>query len=206
MSSTFRGSARAEADYYATPQDVVEKMLDALCGIMPFRPKSMLDPAAGGNREDGERYRAAMPYPEAFCRRFPGIGIDTMDIRRDSLAEHRGTDFLGVEPSAWGKRYDVVATNPPFSLAEEFIRHSFGFLSERGVVVMLLRLNFLEGMKRKPFFDEFMPTYIFVHRKRIGFNHNRKTGRKGTDSVAYAHYVWLPPDAVRQNHSTLFII
>ena len=35
------------------------------------------------------------------------------------------------------------------------------------------------------FFDKFMPEYIFVHHKRMSFIEGG-----GTDSVAYAHYVW----------------
>ena len=50
---------------------------------------------------------------------------------------------------------------------------------------MLLRLNFLETKARKEFFDKFMPEYIFVHHKRMSFIEGG-----GTDSVAYAHYVW----------------
>ena len=48
-----------------------------------------------------------------------------------------------------------------------------------------LRLNFFESKQRKPFWDKFMPRYVFVHHKRIGFIEGG-----GTDSIEYAHFCW----------------
>jgi hypothetical protein len=71
----------------------------------------------------------------------------------------------------------------------EFIKKSLDDVADDGYVMMLLRLNFLETKARKEFFDNYMPTWIFVHHKRMSF-----VDKGGTDSVAYCHMVWKKND------------
>ena len=47
----------------------------------------------------------------------------------------------------------------------------------------------MDRNNRKEFFDNYMPTWIFVHHKRMSF-----TDAGGTDSVAYCHMVWKKND------------
>lgn len=139
--------------------------------------KCTLDPAAGGEE------KFPMSYPVAINNyyRVPVNHIKTIDIRQDSLAEVKDnylTIKLNYQPY-------VIITNPPFNLALEFINKALINVRTGGYVIMLLRLNFLESKIRKDFFNQYMPQWIFVHHKRISFTEN-----KGTDSVAYAHFVW----------------
>ena len=76
---------------------------------------------------------------------------------------------------------DLILTNPPFSLAKEFIEHS---MSLAPTVIMLLRLNFLGSQKRYNFWQQFSPDGLYVLSKRPSF-----TG-KGTDATDYAWFVW----------------
>lgn len=156
------------------------------------------------NIENETHHYTDMPYVKVLQEEY-GINPDTMDVREDSLADVK-TDFLKVSPDIHKERYDLVITNPPFAIAEEVIRHSFKFVKTGGYVIMLLRLNFLEGLKRKDLFDNYMPKYIFVHRRRIDFTRNLKAGKHGTDSVAYAHFVWQKGNDLQKHGSRLFII
>ncbi|WP_436663579.1 hypothetical protein ACOALA_13645 [Alicyclobacillus acidoterrestris] len=79
------------------------------------------------------------------------------------------------------ERYDFIITNPPFSLAQEFVEKS---LTLANCVIMLLRLNFLASGKRKEFWEKHPPTAIHVLTKRPSF-----TGT-GTDATDYAWFVW----------------
>lgn len=179
MSSTNRGKAREDhiADYYKTPVDQIELFLRE---FLRHEPKGLdgmiLDPCAGGGID------STMSYPEALY----AIGVEpgsigTIDIRDDSRAEIK-TDYLTCEVgNSWG----AIITNPPFSLAREVIEKALEDVENGGWVIMLLRLNFLEGKGRKAFWDKYMPRYIFVHHRRMSFTQNGKT-----DSVAYAHYCW----------------
>ncbi len=76
---------------------------------------------------------------------------------------------------------DLIITNPPFSIALEFLQKS---LIESKTVVYLLRLNFMGSQKRKEFWQKNPPTHLFTLSKRPSF-----TG-KGTDATEYAWFVW----------------
>lgn len=81
-------------------------------------------------------------------------------------------------------RPDVIITNPPFSLAMEILEKSMKIVSEKGKVILLLRLGFLASDKRFDFMRGNPPTDMFVLHKRPSF-----TG-KGTDSQEYGWFVW----------------
>lgn len=149
-----------------------------------------LDPAAGGDATH------PMAYPTVIREEFDPIVLDTMDIREDSGAFTKG-DYLKTEVAKGF--YDIIITNPPFGLAEEFIRKALEDVGDGGHVVMLLRLNFFGSKSRQPFFDEFMPKWAYVHRKRMGFTEDGKT-----DSIEYMHAVWKKGE--NPKHTKLRII
>ena len=80
-----------------------------------------------------------------------------------------------------GGDVDLIFTNPPFSLAQEFIEHSMMFAP---TVIMLLRINFLGSQKRYDFWQQFPPDGLCILSKRPSF-----TGT-GTDSIDYAWFIW----------------
>ena len=187
MSSTNRHNAekRHIADYYVTPVKDIITFLGALDEevSLDIWDKTILDPCAGGDPSHD------MSYPKAL-REYYAIpddwnGIKTIDIREDSLAE---TKCNYIETKLDYKPF-LIISNPPFNQAMEFIKKALEDVEDGGYVAMLLRLNFLETKARKDFFDNYMPTWIFVHHKRMSF-----TDAGGTDSVAYCHMVWKKND------------
>ena len=125
-----------------------------------------------------------MSYPTAISNlNLNGGGITTIDIREDSLAEIKN-NYLSVELPIKPK---IIISNPPFNLSEEIIEKSLNDVEDGGFVVMLLRLNFFEGKKRKEGFWRRvgLPKYSFVHHRRMSFTDDGKT-----DSVAYQHIVF----------------
>ena len=87
-----------------------------------------------------------------------------------------GKDFF-----EWTEGTDLILTNPPFSIAQEFIDHAITYSN---TCIMLLRINFLGSIKRYSWWKEAPPTALHVLSKRPSF-----TG-KGTDATEYAWYVW----------------
>ena len=87
-----------------------------------------------------------------------------------------GRDFFD-----WTSEVDLILTNPPFSLAKEFIDHS---LTISQTSIMLLRINYLGSISRHQWWKENTPTALHVLSKRPSF-----TGT-GTDATDYAWYVW----------------
>lgn len=93
-----------------------------------------------------------------------------------------GLDFFD-----WEGEVDLIITNPPFSLAQEFIDHS---IENANTVIMLLRINYLGSIKRYPWWNKNKPTSIYVLSKRPSF-----TG-SGTDATDYAWFVWDKTDRI----------
>lgn len=82
-----------------------------------------------------------------------------------------------------------IVTNPPFKLAEPFIRHSLELGAEK--VAMLLRLQFLEGARRRKMFESTPLARVLVFSKRIPRMHNPDyEGPKCSSLIAFAWFVW----------------
>lgn len=135
MSATNRGAIRVANDAYSTPGYTIEPLLDIV--YIPH-VSSFLEPCRGRGHI----------YDRIKChRRFHA-----------ELAE--GVDYLSYVPP---DRINVIITNPPFSLALDFLKKS---LSEAEVVIYLLRLNFLESMERHDFWKMNRPTHLFALSRR----------------------------------------
>lgn len=141
------------ADFYPTP-------LSAFEPLIPHLPKDALiwEPACG----DGRLIR---------WMRKANLQADGTDI-------HAGLQFDFLHDFT---RRECIVTNPPFSLAQEFVEHAIEFADE---VFMLLRLNFLGSQKRRDWWRECEPSALFVLSDRPDF-----TG-DGGDSCEYAWFFW----------------
>ena len=177
MSSTNRGYERHKNDYYVTPIHNIVEFLEVFNQYEELdNIKVILDPSSGGDSEN------KMSYPEALRNTyFNNALIKTIDIRDDSPAEIKG-DYLNLKLDY---KPDMIITNPPFSLAKEYVEKALNDVKDEGYVIILQRLNFLGSKSRKEFWDNNPPKYIFVHHKRISFTPDGKT-----DSIEYAHFVW----------------
>ena len=143
---------RRAYDVYETPEWAVE----ALLKIIPIDPKlKYMEPCRGSGR---------------IYDHLP-LGSAWGEIRQ-------GVDYLHTEYN----KVDVVITNPPYSLAQEFFTKALG---GAGVVVMLLRLGFLESMKRWEWWQNHPLTSLLVLSKRPSFTDDGKT-----DGSGYAWFVW----------------
>ena len=92
-------------------------------------------------------------------------------------------DFLSlndVDPAV-----SSVCTNPPYSLAEDFVRHSRK-LYLNADLVFLLRLGFLASAGRLPLWRDIGAPDVNVLPNRPSFTGN------GTDSADYAWFIWPP--------------
>lgn len=174
MSATNRGAVRNEADFYPTPAWCVHRLLER--AVLPGG--EWLEPAVGGG--------AIVAAVNAVRGDVAWTAIDTRVV--SPLDAYAATffsaDFLSTDPAP---RWSTIITNPPFSLAFEFVQHA---LRIAPYVVMLLRVNFLGSAKRSAFFRNEMPD-IYVLPNRPSF-----TG-KGTDATEYAWMVWTPESGRR---------
>jgi hypothetical protein len=180
MSSTNRGYNRHKSDYYVTPKNDVIMFLNHFTKVNDIsndliQDFKFLDPCCGGDELNEPTY---LNIIKELYNPKKIVGID---IREDSKADIK-TDFIThYQPN---EKFDIIISNPPFYLAEEFIKKSLELTEFGGYVIMLLRLNFFGSKKRKPIFEKTMPHSCYVHHKRISFMNG------ATDSIEYAHFVW----------------
>lgn len=137
MSSTNRGSKRIANDKYNTPQTAIDSLLDVVRFDNCYR---FLEPCRG----DGAILNS-IPVTDRWWAEID-CGIDYLT-----------TTFTNV---------DLIITNPPFTLALEFLQKS---LAEADSVWYLLRLNFLGSKRRKPFWNANPPTHQLVLSERPCF-------------------------------------
>lgn len=175
MSSTGRGADREEHDTYPTPRWCVRRLLEVLTDL----PRGVWgEPCVG----DGAIVRAV---EEHFAGRYQP-GWETQDVRSTDAAK-RVSDFL-VDPAESFAACSVILTNPPFSLAREFI-HKARAVAPQATLVFLLRLNFLGSADRHGWLSRDMPD-IYQLPNRPSFVNGK------TDSVEYGWFVWGPEPKV----------
>lgn len=86
-----------------------------------------------------------------------------------------------------------VITNPPYKYAYEFIEKVLHLVPIGNKVAMFLKIQFLEGKKRRGLFKKYPPKVIYVSSSRLlcakngDFDGMRKAGGS---AVAYAWYIW----------------
>ena len=82
---------------------------------------------------------------------------------------------------------EAIVTNPPFKLADQFVRHAIKLVPR---VYMLLRLAFLEGMERSDILDGPLAR-VWVFRNRLPRMHREGwTGPRASSTIAFAWFVF----------------
>jgi hypothetical protein len=84
-----------------------------------------------------------------------------------------------------------ILTNPPYSDAVEFCKHALQLVPTGRFVVMLMRIQFLEGQRRKPFLLSNPLRYVYVSSSRLLLAKNGDFIKYNTPSAnCYAWFVW----------------
>lgn len=155
---------RKKSDFYETPYSITKQLLEKirLYG-------KVLEPACG----NGAIVKELKEYKR------DKIKVTSYDI-------NTGKDFLKET-----NKYDFIVTNPPFSIAEQFIEHALEIASDS---YFLLPLSYLHGKKRyDKFYNNHVLSEIFVFTRypMLG-DPLRIDGKYRTGMMVYAwfHFVW----------------
>jgi hypothetical protein len=156
-------------DCYGTPPVAVEALLR-----VEQLPRRLWEPCAGrGNIVDVLRAHG-----------HEVIGSDLIDYGRPDFFS--GRDFL-LEPKL-PDGCEGIVTNPPFKIAAQFVEHA---LRLSPLVIMLLRLAFMESERRCPILEGAGLARIHVFRKRLPMMHRDGwEGRKANSGMAFCWMVW----------------
>lgn len=152
---------RNESDYYPTPPEATQALLDFL--DIP-RGTVIWEPACGEGHmvQVLERNR---------------LKVIATDIQG-------GTDFLTAEMP---RNTEWIITNPPFSLAEQFIRKC---AEHNKPFALLLKSQYWHAAKRTPLYWEITPEYVLPLTWRPDFLF--KTRGKGAPLMDVIWCVWKP--------------
>lgn len=172
MSSTNKKNI-APHEEYQTPAALVDELMrqinwDRVKANASYRGRKpqFLEPCRG---VEGRIYNA---IPE-------GIEKHWCEIQEGK--DYLTTDFgLGV--------FDVVITNPPFSLFETFLEKSLNEASHDSLVIYLLRVNALGSLKRSAFWGGSVP---WPNKQLVTVPRPDFSGGGG-DSCEYAFFAWDP--------------
>jgi hypothetical protein len=156
-------------DCYGTPPVAVEALLK-----VEKLPRRLWEPCAGrGNIVDVLRAHG-----------HEVIGSDLIDYGRPDFFS--GRDFLLEHKMPDG--CEGIVTTPPFKIAARFVEHA---LRLSPLVVMLLRLAFMESERRCPILEGAGLARIHVFRKRLPMMHRANwTGPKANSGMAFCWMVW----------------
>jgi hypothetical protein len=134
-------AARAH-DLYETPPCAVHALLEAV-----ELPRELWEPAAGRGAISRELQAAGHKVHCSDLVRYPGAdrGIKS------------GVDFLKLR----SRQARTIVTNPPFKLADDFIRHGLELGCD---CFVLLRLMALEGARRSDIMEHLVRVWVGVQR------------------------------------------
>lgn len=170
-------------DYYATHPKAVEMLLN----LEKFNT-NILEPCCGEGHISN-------------VLKTNGYNVTSYDLI------DRGYGIGGVNFLEYNEKFNGdIITNPPYSLAQEFVEHALDIVDDGCKVAMFLKLTFLEGKNRKSLFENYPPKKVYVSSSRIPCGKNGDFYERNNDgsikldkfgnpkeissAVCYAWFVW----------------
>lgn len=177
-------NGRVDNDFYATDPAAVNMLFDALAtvGCPVERPVSFMEPCVGNGNIAG---RVLQMYPSITDTAF----VDVVD------RGYPGTELEDFLAKDFGdRRFDLIVTNPPYSLALEFVQKCRELLVDGGLLAMFLRIQYWEGEKRRADLLASPPVYCFPFAKRMPIWNNGRprdeNGKRWATTLCHAWFVW----------------
>lgn len=174
------GYARNENDFYPTPDDASQVIVDFMQEHFPW-VKKVWEPACGAGDMAGVlRKKYSVIATDKFPQEVEGLD-------EDEQAE-LSFDFLTDEPTF---DFDAVATNPPYGAqAEEFAKKCVEYTNRMGVPSALLMRNEWDCAKTRRYIlggcSNYYAKIVLLWRPRW------IAGSDGSPRHNYAWYVWAP--------------
>lgn len=175
---------KATNETFRTPVAYWEQLFESF----PFLAKgSILDPSAG----DG-RMHMCLPKNSRH------MIIDIKKRERINWKKHRLHkkvplerqiigNFLEIKPRK--HKFNAVISNPPFSIARDFVDHGLKFVDTGGYIVMLHRIGWIGTIDRSYWLNESCLKYMIVITKRPVWEIDGRDNNRA-DNIDYAFYVF----------------
>lgn len=154
---------REKYDFYSTPKIATEELLK----VVKF-DGNILECACGTGA-----------ISKVLNQKLPNT-IISQDIINRGYGETK--DFFTEN-----RRFDNIVTNPPFKYAQEFIEKALKLANNK--VVMLSKIQLLEGKKRLKLFKKTPPNYIYVFSYRLPYMRGDEQ-QKESSAMCLCWFVW----------------
>jgi len=194
---------RADLDYYATPPEEVENILEKE-GLRWFTVEgintscTIWEPCCGG----GHMAKGIIDYLNKNH-------ISTTHFFMSDLVDRGAQDYIEslyensqiqydygidlLDPEEDFPITDFIIMNPPFKDIDKFVNAVFSCFSHK--LIMLARLKFIESKKRyEEIFSKNPPTRIYQYIDRIACYKDGDFSIKPNSIEAYAWFVWDKDD------------
>jgi len=177
MLGSTQDDGRPEHDFYNTCPEAVHSLL----AMEQFSPV-VWEPACG----EGAIVKVLREH---------GYQVFASDLYKyeTDIHAHFGRDFFDTfGPDSRTHQCKDIVTNPPFSIAKEFVYRAVDHIElTRGKFAFLLRLAWLESVGRMKMWQSTPIARIYVFSRRLPMMHRPGwTGKKTTSMIAYAWFVW----------------
>ena len=163
---------RVENDYYATPPESTQALLNVL-----ELNGSILEPACGEGH-----------ISEVLKSNYPNSEIVSTDL----VDRGYGSGGINFLEHTYDRTFTNVITNPPFKYMREFVEKSLEISTDK--VIMFGKIQFLEGQRRKEFLENSPLKYVYVFSERQNPMRNGspvdENGKKWSSTMCFAWYVW----------------
>lgn len=145
MAGGSRPRGRVQHDHYPTPPQVTQALLQVEGDWLRRLRLDLWEPACG----DGQMVEVL---------RADGFDVVASDVRETACPGADVVDFLQAAPAFAPAR--GIVTNPPFSLAERFIRHGWERLRSP-YMALLLKGTYWHAATRLPLWETCRPARIY---------------------------------------------
>lgn len=167
-------------ELYATPQPLVNYAINRFA---PKESRKILDLGSNDGRW-GEAAALHVDRVDMLC------GVDIRPLAKRKPFTHWLTLDYGLPMlrrlEMQGMTFGLVVSNPPFSLAENFIRAAWDMLLPGGVMIFLLPLSFLASEKRRcGLWLDLPPLGVYQLNPRVNYE-GHGNGQPRIDAL----YVW----------------
>lgn len=172
LSGTSTTRNRVEDDYYATPTCSTE----ALLSVEKFNQNIWECACGGGHLSDV----------------LENHGYKT--LKTDIVQRRKDVQVLNFLDNNITKYNGDIITNPPYSLAQEFLEKAINIVEDGAKVALFLKIQFLEGKKRKEMFEKYPPKVVYVFSERQNPLRNGEAldekGKSWSSTMCFAWFVW----------------
>lgn len=176
--SNHSDSEREHNDYYATDPKTLKLLLEELKKDSIELHHNIWEPACG----EGHLSKVLEEN---------GYEVLSTDLVDRGYGEvNADTDFLNGKYYTHTNFNGDIITNPPYKYAASFVETAIQKVECGCYVIMLLKIQFLEGKERYKLFQKYPPKYVYVNSSRQTCYINGDMTKKMSSASCYCWFVW----------------